>query len=187
MELAMAPSRGTDVDAVLLHPPVASLFSAVEHAAGELHHLGDALGVDCTVLQLFDGWVRPYEGDGTRNEDWYGWSEPLLAPLSATVDAVRVNEVTNSPGVMGAPPASAVTFITDDGIHVVYAHVQSVLVAPGDLVEPGEPIARIGNNGVCRNPHVHVGAWRGDAPLQIRFDLVALGRLRVTGCEPASG
>jgi murein DD-endopeptidase MepM/ murein hydrolase activator NlpD len=92
--------------------------------------------------------------------------------------SVRINEVTNDPGTMGTPPASAIIFAADDGTRVVYGHVQDVQVAEGDSVAAGELVARIGNNGMCRNPHVHVGAWRDDVPLQIRFDLSAMGRLR---------
>ncbi len=171
----------TDADAiesVLLHPPVRARYIAMEHAEGELHHLGDALGVDCIVVRLVDGWIRPHERDGADNTDWYGWNEPLLAPIAATVEAVRINDVTNAPGVMGKPPASAITFAADGGLRVVYAHVQDVCVEAGESVEAGAVVARIGNNGMCRNPHVHVGAWRVDTPLQVRFDLSALGCLR---------
>lgn len=150
----------------------------MEHAEGELEHLGDARGVDCTVGRLVDGWVRHYEGDGSRNEDWYGWGEPLLAPVDSVVERVFINETTNDPGEMGDPPASIVIFRTEDETRVMYAHVMDVVIEEGDVVVAGQRIAAIGNNGMCRNPHVHVGAWRGDTPLQIRFDLRALGRMR---------
>ena len=32
-----------------------------------------------------------------------------------------------------------------------------------------------------RSPHVHVGAWRGDVPLQVRWDLRAMARLQRGG------
>lgn len=140
-------------------------------------------GVDVVVGRLVDGWTRFHEGDGRRNEDWFGWRVPLLAPMESTVDAIRTNEVTNAPGEMGEPPASAITFLGDDGLRVVYAHVQEVRVSLGDRVRPGDVVALIGNNGMCRNPHVHVGAWRHEEPLQIRFDLSALGRARRDGAQ----
>ena len=165
-------------DHVLLHPPVTEYYGGFEHAEGELEHIGDALGVDVVVYRLVDGWVRAYENDGARNEDWYGWTVPLLAPMAATIEMVRFNPETNSPGTMGNPPASAIHFLSDDGVRVTYGHVQDVLVAEGDRVQPGDVVALIGNNGMCRNPHTHVGAWRDDTPLQIRFDLAILGALR---------
>lgn len=166
------------IEAVVLHPPVSQYYAGFEHADGELGHLGDALGVDIVVGRLVDGWTRFHANDGKRNEDWFGWEAPLLAPMAATVEAVRINADTNVPGEMGQPPASAITFLAADGLRVVYAHVQDVRVRVGDEVKAGDVIAAIGNNGMCRNPHVHVGAWRDEQPVQIRFDLVALGRVR---------
>ena len=55
----------------------------------------------------------------------------------------------------------------------------------GQTVEPGQIVAKVGNNANSRNPHVHVGAWKGNAsllgsttgtPLQIQLDLYAEGR-----------
>ena len=153
----------------------------MEHAAGELRGLGDALGVDCTVVRLVDGWTRAYEGDGRRSADWYGWNEPLLSPATGVVENIVANDVENKPGILGAPTAASITFIREDGIRVLYAHVRDVAVVTGQEIEAGAMVARIGNNGMARHPHVHLGAWRGETPLQVRFDLVALGRLRALG------
>lgn len=170
---------GDEIEAVVLHPPVAEHFTGSEHPLGQLSHLGDALGVDCLVRQFIDGWMRAHAGDGARNEDWYSWNRELLAPFDGTVVGVRINPETNLPGTMGTPPASAITFLAADGVtHVVYGHVQDVRVGESDTVRAGQVVALIGNNGMCRHPHVHVGAWRGETPLQIRFDLAAMGRLR---------
>lgn len=157
-----------------LHPPVARRFTVLEHPAGELEHLGDAIGADCVVVDFVGGWVMPFRTDGATNEDWFGWREVLLSPLDGEVVAIRANGTTNAPGLMGSPPASAITFASGDGTHVVYGHVQELEVVVGDRVTRGQPVGRIGNNGMCRNPHVHVGAWREQKPLQIRFDLEAL-------------
>jgi hypothetical protein len=154
---------------------VRAIFSCVEHAAGTLTYLGDALGVDCIVLQHDGRFARTHDGDGAENTDWFGWDEPVLAPFDGTVDDVRINPVTNTPGTLGKPPASAITFLRDDGVRVVYGHVQAIDVAAGDHVHAGQPVARIGNNGVAWMPHIHVGAWRDLEPLQIRFDLRAMG------------
>lgn len=167
------------IEAVVLHPPVAGCFSAVEHFEGQLGHLGDALGVDCSVMGFVEqGWIQPYRTDGQSNEDWFGWNQELLAPFNGTVVAVRENGTTNEPGAMGEPPASAITFEAGDGTRVVYAHVQNTRVDVGQRVTAGEVVAQIGNNGMCRNPHVHVGAWREATPLQIRFDLRAMATVR---------
>ncbi|MEY2471908.1 MAG: hypothetical protein QOK28_1237 [Actinomycetota bacterium] len=166
------------IEAVVLHPPVFEFFAGAEHAEGELEYIGDALGVDVVVKRWIDGWTRDYENDGARNEDWYGWNVALLAPMASTIEKVRINPETNTPGTMGKPPASAIQFLGDDGVRVTYGHVQDVRVAEGARVVAGDVVALIGNNGMCWHPHVHIGAWRDDTPLQIRFDLAALGRLR---------
>ena len=48
-------------------------------------------------------------------------------------------------------------------------------VKEGDTVKAGDIVAKVGNNGFSRNPHIHVGAWKGNTPLQIRFDLKTMG------------
>ena len=35
----------------------------------------------------------------------------------------------------------------------------------------GQVVARVGNNGYGRSPHIHIGAWKGENPYQIRWDL----------------
>jgi hypothetical protein len=165
-------------DHVVLHPVLAGLVAGIEHGAGELSHLGDALGVDVFVVRHDGRFIGLRDGDGARNEDWYSWRAPVLAPCDGVVEGVRVNAVTNAPGTFGPPPASAVTVRRDDGVHVVVAHVQAIEVAEGEAVTAGQRIAEVGNNGVSNMPHIHVGAWRGDTPLQIRWDLDAVARLR---------
>jgi murein DD-endopeptidase MepM/ murein hydrolase activator NlpD len=75
-------------------------------------------------------------------------------------------------------------FSDEDPVQVAYVHVRELTVAEGDRVVAGQSVARIGNNGSSFNPHVHVGAFRGDlfsddaVPLQVRMDLAAMGRVR---------
>ena len=88
-----------------------------------------------------------------------------------------MNPMTNEPGEVGDAPASSITFVRSDGSRVLYAHIQDPEVEPGDPVRAGQPVAKVGNNGVAWMPHTHVGAWRGDEALQIRFDLNAMGEL----------
>jgi hypothetical protein len=166
------------IEAVLVHPPVTQGYWCSEHALGELEFVGDALGTDCVVTRLIDGVAQMHANDGSKNEDWYGWNVPLLAPFDSVVEEVSVNNENNTPGTLGKPPATAITFKRADGMRVVYAHVQAVEVKVGDQVRAGQRVARIGNNGSARSPHVHIAAWRDKTPFQIRFDLAALGRVR---------
>lgn len=177
------------IEAVLLHPIMNDTFVCAEHAEGELGKLGDALGRDCMVIRMdttrASGRRIPglFLGEGLTNADWFGWETLLLAPCDGIVSVLEQDGPTNRPGEFRHPgeaprPASQVEFACDDGVQVVYAHIRNSRVVAGDSVGAGDIVAGIGNNGVSAAPHVHVGAWRGETPLQIRFDLRALGRLR---------
>lgn len=184
----MRGDAGTDtIEAVTIHPVFRHACASVEHAEGELHHPGDALGRDCWVLRFVGGWYRLYDGDGARNEDWYSWRAEILAPFDGVVESAHVNPVTNLPGRNLGGRASAITFRRADGVRVLYAHVDQIAVRPGEAVVAGQPVARVGNNGTSRCPHLHVGAWREGAPLQIRFDLRALGAIEAADPEGYAG
>lgn len=171
------------IEAVQISPVYRQPFVCSEHAEGEMDYVGDALGTDCMVMGGFDprsdgAFGKLYRGDGKANEDWYGWHAEVLAPFDGKVKAVLANEVVNQPGRFGRPPASMLLFERADGVVVVYAHVTAVKVKPGDVVGVGQVVASVGNNGMSRSPHVHVGAYRGDLPLQIRWNLRAMGKLQ---------
>ena len=192
---AEAQAAPGHIEPVTIHPPVAALFQCSEHPLGAEDHVPDALAADCVVVQRDGGpngnLLSLYTGDGTRNEDWHSWREPLLAPFDGVVIGIQINPETTPPGVMGSGRSSAIGFqqLVDGeptDVHVAYVHVREVTVSQGDTVRAGDPVARIGNNGSSFHPHVHVGAFRGDmmsedaVPLQVRMDLAALGRLRGT-------
>jgi hypothetical protein len=158
----------------LAHPIFASSYSCSEHAWGELPYLGDDLGQDC-VQQAFveeggRAFMKSYRSEGLANEDWFGWNQPVLSPCDCKVIKISLNPVTNTPGVLGTPPASMIVLEASDGTRVVLAHVQSLSVQEGQQVNAGQPIARVGNNGYSRMPHIHIGAWKDKQALQIRWD-----------------
>ena len=179
---ASAAAAQSTPDHALAHPIFRQYYQCGEHAAGELKYQGDDLGTDCVISRLVEingrNWVRPYDGNGERNEDWYGWGQDVLAPCACEVVKVGLNTVVNEPGILGKPPASMIVFRRDDGVHILLAHVAGVLVKEGQKVQAGEKVAVVGNNGMSRSPHIHVGAWKGSQALQVRFDLTALGAIR---------
>lgn len=175
-----AATPNPPVDSVLLHPVLRGYTSCVEHWAGQLTGLGDALGVDCMLLQFetLPGtddrdqrtWLRAHAGDGLENSDWYSWQQPVLSPISGRVKQIHVNQTVNQPGIMGSGPAGFVVLLRADGLHVLVAHLDPIAVAVGEQVEAGQVLGRVGNNGFSRHPHLHIGAWKDNTPLQIRFD-----------------
>lgn len=173
-----APVAGP-IGETTLGPIFRQRFTCAQHPMGELDYAGDALGSDCLVTGGVDGasgYMKFYRTDGKTNEDWFGWRAEVLAPVSGEILGVLAKPETNVPGTMGRPPAAQIRILTDDGVIVVLAHLTDFRVKAGDRVTAGQVIALDGNNGMARNPHVHVGAWRqsDNIPLQIRWDLRAL-------------
>ena len=95
LPLTLAPTptpttaQSDTIEAITIHPPVAARFQCSEHPLGAEDHVPDALGADCVVGRQNGGpngnLASLYTGDGTRNEDWHSWREPLLAPFDAVV------------------------------------------------------------------------------------------------------
>jgi murein DD-endopeptidase MepM/ murein hydrolase activator NlpD len=167
-------SPASEIESVLAHPPVDAFFSCSEHFEGQFTQVGDALGTDCVPQRLIEEhgrmWSRAYSGNGHENEDWYGWHMDVLSPCSGEVVSIRANDVQNTPGVMGKGRSASITLKDARGVHFMLAHVRDVVVVEGQQVVAGQPLAKIGNNGYSRSPHLHVAAWKGAQPLQIRWD-----------------
>ncbi|HYD78248.1 MAG TPA: M23 family metallopeptidase [Paucimonas sp.] len=112
---------------------------------------------------------RMYRNDGSKNEDWFGWGKPVLAPASGKI----VRAVGNLPdNVKGKrPPFSREQFIADPalmwGNHVVIdhgngefsllAHLKqgSVTAKPGDAVKGGQQVGEMGFSGDAFLVHLH--------------------------------
>lgn len=159
---------------VLIHPVLEDWRSS-EHEYKPNLHLGDQLARDFSVGKIDDdGIVRRYKNDGKANEDWYAWRKDVMAPFDATVSRVEHPDTTNKPGVMNRDAQPGLIFFKkENGLTVVYAHAREINVEEGDRVQAGEVVAKVGNNGNSRNPHIHAGAYKDDTPLQIQVDLYA--------------
>jgi hypothetical protein len=183
--------RGLDVEndtltsSILIHPPVAasenrSVLFTREHTYRQHYIKGDQLARDFIVMRIGeDGIMRPFkpESGGKENEDWFTWRRDVLAPFDGTVAQVQQSDSTNQPGTLNADAQHGeIDFENEDGVVVHYVHVREVEVEEGQRVEAGEVVAKVGNNGSSIAPHVHVGAWEGDTPLQIQMDLYAKER-----------
>ena len=189
VRLTLGPTP-TPTAAQLAAPRWDHLGSATDTIEAITIHPPDALAADCVVVRRDGGpnsnLLSLHSGDGTRNEDWHSWREPLLAPFDAVVLGFQINPESTLPGVRGSGCSSAILFqqLVDGeptDVHVAYVHVREVTVSQGDTVRAGDPVARIGNNGSSFHPHVHVGAFRREmmseeaVPLQVRMDLGAMG------------
>jgi murein DD-endopeptidase MepM/ murein hydrolase activator NlpD len=45
-----------------------------------------------------------------------------------------------------------------------YSHLSAILCAPGDDLEPGQPLGLVGETGLATGPHLHFEVWRGGEP-----------------------
>ncbi|MCG0277036.1 MAG: M23 family metallopeptidase [Thermanaeromonas sp.] len=56
------------------------------------------------------------------------------------------------------------------GLKTVYAHNEANLVVPGEYVEAGQVIARVGSSGRATGPHLHFEVWEKGRPVNpLRF------------------
>jgi murein DD-endopeptidase MepM/ murein hydrolase activator NlpD len=112
-------------------------------------------------LQLRDG--RFFDGDGTRNEQWFGYGQEIVA-AAGTVVAMRdgvPDQTPNEPPVGIATPRDfagnyLLIQIARDA-WAAYLHLQpgSVAVEVGDRVAVGQHLALLGNTGNSSGAHLH--------------------------------
>jgi murein DD-endopeptidase MepM/ murein hydrolase activator NlpD len=112
---------------------------------------------------------RMYKGEGLRNEDWYGWGKPILAPAGGKVIRA-VNSIPDNAKGKG-PSFGKDQFIADPSImwgnHVeidhgggeisLLAHMKqgSVPVKVGDTVKAGQKVGEMGFSGDAFLVHLH--------------------------------
>jgi hypothetical protein len=145
----------------LAHPVVGKLF---RHNPGRYAY----------DLSIVDSAGRMYQGGGTRNEDWYSWNAPVLAPGAGTVVAAESGEPdwevgrTSLPDsmVLARPVALYGNYVVIDhgnGEFSLLAHMRrgSVTVRKGERVRQGQPVGRVGFSGSVYTIHTHYQLQRG--------------------------
>jgi murein DD-endopeptidase len=109
----------------------------------------------------------------TRNDNWWGWGEPVLAVAEGEITEVVDGIPDNVPRVL--PP---VTLDNIAGNHVIlkiapnryvaYAHLQngSIKVRVHDRVHAGDALALLGNSGNTTGAHLHMQVTDRNSVLQ---------------------
>ncbi|MET3211876.1 UNVERIFIED_CONTAM: hypothetical protein ABIC26_004844 [Paenibacillus sp. PvR008] len=109
------------------------------------------------IIQNKDGYS--YKGDRLKNESYYAFGQPVLAPASGTVVSVVNHIPDNEPvGVMNEKvPAGNEVVIDHGGEYSVLAHMKngSVKVKVGDKVKSGDEVGLLGNSGNSSEAHLH--------------------------------
>jgi murein DD-endopeptidase MepM/ murein hydrolase activator NlpD len=100
-----------------------------------------------------------HKGDGKRNEDYFCFDEPLLAPADGAIVESVDGIPDNVPGVMNARQIYGNHVVIDfgNGEYGVMCHFKngSVRVKVGDRVKSGQIVGLCGNSGNSSEPHLH--------------------------------
>lgn len=108
---------------------------------------------------------RLFDGDGKRDEQYYGFGADVLAVADGTVVYTHDGMPDETPSVLMVPKSKSdyggnnVILKIAPNIFSWYAHLRqgTLRVKVGDLVKAGAPIAKLGNSGPSEGPHLHFG------------------------------
>ena len=116
----------------------------------------DAERYAMTFAVLKDG--RPYSGDGTKNEQFFCYGQPVLAPADGTVVQVTNSFVDNAPGrpdeVLPSGNRVMISHGNDEYSLLTHLKQNSIKVRPGAKVKQGDVVGECGNSGVSSAPHL---------------------------------
>jgi murein DD-endopeptidase len=171
-------------DAVpVLTPPFAGgVWAAGDGPSNDSGHRRSIFAIDGHIYspeRFAIDWVKVGPNgdshDGTaRNENWWGYGEPILAVADGEVTQIVDGIAENTPRVLPKP-------VTLDNIagnyvivriaanrYVTFAHLQpgSIKVRVHDHVRRGDVLARLGNSGNSTGPHLHFQLTDGHSVLQ---------------------
>jgi len=109
----------------------------------------------------------------TKNENWWGWREPVLAVADGEITEVVDGIADNTPRVL--PPITLdniagnhVILQIAPNLYVTYAHLQqgSIKVRLRDHVHRGDVLALLGNSGNTTGAHLHLQVTDRNSVLQ---------------------
>ncbi|HEX8463618.1 MAG TPA: peptidoglycan DD-metalloendopeptidase family protein [Abditibacterium sp.] len=106
-----------------------------------------------------DAAAKTHRGDGSKNEDYFAFGEPILAPAAGVVADVVSGIRDNVPGQMNPMVATGNTVVIrhPSGEYSLLAHLKqgSTKVKVGDRVTAGQMIGLCGNSGNSSEAHLH--------------------------------
>lgn len=167
----------------LLSPPFeGGVWLAGEGPGNDSSHRTTLVAIDgrIRVAQRFAvDWVKvgpngdSHHDGTTRNENWWGYGEPLHAVADGEVTQIMDGIPENKPRVLPATvtldniAGNYVTLRIAPNRYVTYAHLQtgSIKVGLHEHVSRGTVIANLGNTGQATAPHLHLQVTDGNSVL----------------------
>lgn len=169
--------------ALVLSPPFnGGIWAAGDGPSNDSDHRRSVIAIDghIHVAQRFAiDWVKVGPNgdshDGTsRNENWWGYGEPIHSVADGEVTQAVTGIPENTPRVL--PTTTTLDNIAGNYVivriapnrYVTYAHLQSasIQVRVHDQVHRGDVLARLGNSGNATGPHLHFQVTDGNSVLQ---------------------
>ena len=169
--------------ALMLSPPFdGGIWLAGNGPANDSDHRRGLFAIDGQIYspeRFAIDWVKvgpngDTRHDGTsKNENWWGWGEPVLAVADGEITEIVDEFPDNTPRVL-----PAVTLDNIAGNHIVlqiarnrfvmYAHLQrgSIQVRTGEHVHRGKVLALLGNSGNSTGAHLHLQVTDQKSALQ---------------------
>jgi murein DD-endopeptidase MepM/ murein hydrolase activator NlpD len=149
---------------------------------------------------ITDSEGKTHKGEGTRNEDFFAFGRPVLAPADGVVTDVITGVRDNVPGSMNAYSALGNAVVIEHRKYEVsvLAHFKqgSIRVQPGDKVARGQVLGLCGNSGNSSEAHIHyhlqnTPILQDGTGIRCLFDKVSVTRNgkteSKTNCSPVKG
>lgn len=169
--------------ALILSPPFSGgIWLAGDGPANDSGHRRGIFAIDGRIYspeRFASDWVKvgpngdTHHDETTKNENWWGWGEPILAVADGKITGAVDEFADNTPRVL--PP---VTLDNIAGNHIIlqiaqdrfvmYAHLQrgSIKVRVGDHVHRGGSLGLLGNSGNATAAHLHLQVTDRNSALQ---------------------
>jgi len=102
---------------------------------------------------------KSHKGDGKKNEDYYAFSQEIIAPADGVATYVVDGVQDNIPGEMNRifVPGNLVIIKHAEGEYSLFAHFKqnSIRVKVGDKITKGQTLGLCGNSGNSSQAHLH--------------------------------
>ncbi|MEP6647871.1 MAG: peptidoglycan DD-metalloendopeptidase family protein, partial [Saprospiraceae bacterium] len=110
-------------------------------------------------IMKMDEKEKTFRTNGKKNEDYYAFGQPLIAPCDAEVVTVIDGVKDNIPGEMNTDQVTGNTVVLKTAAveYILFAHfkLNSIKVKVGDKVTRGQMLGLCGNSGNSSEPHLH--------------------------------